>query len=317
MADLHGKDPSRYGVSTLCRLFGVSKQAYYKKRKINNMQDITMVAEVVAFSQAHRSVDPRIGCRKLWYMYTRDAGSVSRSVFEDILSANGLMLRVSRRRTRTTDSTHGLPVYPNLVYAVIPERPCQIWVADITYIRLVNADGSSRFCYMSIIMDAYSRYILGYYVGMTLESIYSVVALNIALDKSHRLGLDIKGLIHHSDRGVQYASDDYVNILKSNGILISMTENGNPTDNPQAERINSTVKNELLHGLTFSCLKDVIESLPQRIEYYNTQRPHMSLDNLTPYQALALTGKIKKKWRSYRDEAIENGNSDSQHNFVL
>lgn len=301
----------------LCRLFGVSKQAYYKKRETVNTHPCVTVAEVLTFCYAHRSVDPGIGCRKLWYMYMRDAGCISRRAFEGILADNGLMLRLRRRRTRTTDSTHGLPVYPNLVYSVIPERPCQIWVADITYIRLVNADGSTRFCYMSIVMDAYSRYILGYYVGMTLSSAYSIVALNIALDRSHRLGLDIRGLIHHSDRGVQYASEEYVNILKSNNILISMTENGNPTDNPQAERINSTVKNELLRGLSFTCINDITELLPSRIEYYNTKRPHMSLDNLTPFEALSHSGRMKKKWHSYRDEAIMKIDSGSDKDFVL
>ena len=197
-----------------------------------------------------------------------------------------------------------MPVYPNLVYSTVPERPCQIWVADITYIRLSNPDGTSRFCYMSTVMDAYSRYILGYYVGRTLETVYSVIALNIALETSHRLRLDTTGLIHHSDRGSQYASEEYVKILKDNHILISMTESGNPTDNPQAERINSTVRNELLHGLTFRDIADVMSQLPQRIEYYNTRRPHMSLDNLTPAQAISRCGHIKKRWHSYRDDAI-------------
>lgn len=157
-------------------------------------------------------------------------------------------------------------------------------------------------------MDAYSRYILGYYIGSSLETIHSLVALNIALENSHRLNLDITGLIHHSDRGVQYASEEYVKVLKDNQILISMTESGNPTDNPQAERINSTVKNELLHGLTFGSINDM-HKLPKRIEYYNTRRPHMSLDNLTPAQAISMNGRIRKRWHSYRDEAIDNQKS--------
>ena len=231
-----------------------------------------------------------------------------RRPFEDILASNNLMLRISRRRTRTTDSSHGLPVYPNLVYSVVPERPCQIWVADITYIRLHNADGTSRFCYMSIVMDAYSRYILGYYVGVGLDTVYSLVALNLALENSRRLGLDIEGLIHHSDRGVQYASADYVKVLKDSHILISMTENGNPTDNAQAERINSTVKNELLHGMTFGCIKEVNSRLPERIEYYNRRRPHMSLDYQTPEQVIRRSGEIRKRWHSYRDQAIAREN---------
>lgn len=262
------------------------------------------IAEILEFCRAERSIAPRLGCRKLWLLYTWEHEHVSRRAFEDILSANGLSLRMSRRRTRTTFSGHKLHVYPNLVYNIVPERPCQVWVADITYIRLHDPDGSTRFCYLSIIMDAYSRYIMGYYVGLSLETIHSLVALNIALENSRRLKLDTTKLIHHSDRGVQYASEEYVRTLKAQNILISMTESGNPKDNPQAERINSTVKNELLHGLTFSSINDVMSQLPARIDYYNTRRPHMSLDDRTPVQAITMSGEIRKQWHSYRDEAI-------------
>lgn len=305
MTVLHGKDPIRYTISGLCRLFGVSKQAYYKSLYKVREPYKPMVAEITEFCRAERSVDPRIGCRKLWLVYRGEHGSASRRTFEEILAANGLLLRITRRRIRTTDSAHGLPLYPNLVYSVIPVRPCQIWVADITYIRLHNADGSTRFCYLSTVMDAYSRYIMGYYVGRTLETVHSLVALNLALKTSHRLGLSLTGLIHHSDRGVQYASEDYVKVLNENHILISMTETGNPRDNPQAERINSTIKNELLHGLVFGSISDVMRELPPKIEYYNTRRPHMSLDNMPPAQALCRIGEIPKKWMSYRDLAIE------------
>lgn len=304
MVDLHGKNPIRYTVSGLCRLFGFSKQAYYKAPEVKSGPDKDLVAEIIVFTATQRDLDPRIGCRKLWHKYTCEERAISRRLFEDILAANSLMLRMSRKKTRTTDSTHGLPVYPNLIYSVIPDHPCQIWVSDITYVPLVNADGTTRFCYLSIVMDAYSRYILGYYVGHTLETIYSIIALNKALETCHRLRLDTTGLIHHSDRGVQYASKDYVKTLEINKIGISMTENGNPKDNPQAERINSTVKNELLHGLTFTSINDVMERLPRRIDYYNTQRPHMSLDYMTPLQALRHQGEIKKRWHSYRDAAI-------------
>lgn len=306
MTALHGKDPIRYTISGLCRLFGVSKQAYYKSLAKVRRPYKPLVAEITEFCRAERSVDPRIGCRKLWLVYGREHGGVSRRTFEEILAANGLLLRRARRRVRTTDSAHGLPLYPNLVYSIIPVRPCQIWVADITYIRLHAADGSTRFCYLSTVMDAYSRYIMGYYVGRTLETVHSLVALNLALEACHRLGLSLTGLIHHSDHGVQYASEEYVKTLNDNHILISMTETGDPRDNPQAERINSTIKNELLHGLAFGNIRDVMRELPPKIEYYNNRRPHMSLDNMTPAQALRRSGEIPKKWRSYRDMAIEN-----------
>lgn len=262
------------------------------------------MAKVTEFCRAERSIDPLIGGRKLWVIYKEEHEHISRNVFLSILAANGLVLRIPRRRTRTTLSGHGLRVYPNLVYSLIPGRPCEVWVADITYIRLYNADGTTRFCYLSIVTDAYSRYIMGYCVGLTLETVYSLVALNLALETSRRLGLDITGMIHHSDRGVQYASEDYVEVLKTNSISISMTEDSNPTDNSRAERINSTVKNELLHGLKFRDIQEVRGTLPDRVAYYNNRRPHMSLGGLTPAKALCKNGELKKQWKSYRDAAI-------------
>lgn len=288
----------------LCRLFGVTKQAYYKSHKETFALPHEKEVEIVAFCHAERQLDARIGCRKLWFLFNREVWAVSRRVFEDVLRTYGMMLKIRTRGTRTTNSMHGLPVYPNLVWSTLPERPCQIWVADITYIPLANPDGTTRFCYLSVVMDAYSRYIMGYYVGSTLKTIYSTFALTMALETSARLNLDLDGLTHHSDRGVQYASAEYVNVLRQNHIRISMTENGNPKDNPQAERVNSTVKNELTKGLRFHSIEQARVELDKRIAYYNTRRPHMSLNNLTPQEAIGYTGVLKKHWHSYRDEAI-------------
>jgi transposase InsO family protein len=262
--------------------------------------------EIVEFCRAERLIDPKIGCRKLWFIFIKEYWQVSRRLFESVLSAYDMMLKIRRRSVRTTNSMHGMPVYPNLVYDVIPQRPCEIWVADITYIPLQNADGTIRFCFLSIVQDAYSRYILGYYVGFSLSTVHSVVALTMAMEACKKMKLDMTNLIHHTDRGVQYASAEYVNILKNNHIRISMTENGNPKENPQAERINSTVKNELFNGLKFTSIKQVQETLERKVQYYNNRRPHMSLSYLTPFEALSRTGPIMKKWHSHRDAAIEN-----------
>ncbi len=291
-------------MSGLCQLFGVTKQAYYKHHKDPYALPWEKEAEIAAFCRAERQLAPAMGCRKLWIVFSREHWAVSRRIFEDVLRAYGLMLRIKRRTVRTTNSMHGLPVYPNLVYSIIPQRPCQIWVADITYISLKNVDGTGRFCYLSIVMDAYSRYIMGYYVGATLDTVYTSVALVMALETSTRLHLDTTGLIHHSDRGVQYASAEYVKVLTKNKILISMTEDSDPKGNAQAERINSTVKNELLQGMEFSSIGQVREELEKRVSYYNNRRPHMSLSYKTPAEAMEQQGLIKKKWHSYRDEAI-------------
>lgn len=112
-------------------------------------------------------------------------------------------------------------------------------------------------------------------------------------------------LIHHSDRGVQYASLEYTKMLKKHKIRISMTESGDPKDNAQAERINNTVKNELLNGERFYCIEDLRTALDKAVDFYNNRRPHMSIDYLTPSQASYCTGELKKHWKSYRDMAIK------------
>ena len=159
-----------------------------------------------------------------------------------------------------------------------------------------------RFCFLTLIMDAYSKRILGRYVAPTLETSYCLKALKMAIDTLPDGFAD--KLIHHSDRGCQYASADYINRLTKNNITPSMTENGNPKDNAMAERINNTVKNELLHGKTFTSIRQVVEALDDAIEFYNQERPHSSLDWHTPNEAHEMTGEMKKHWHSWREDAI-------------
>ena len=188
---------------------------------------------------------------------------------------------------------------------LIPQRPNQLWVSDITYIVVyLNAQtGEYDFCYLSLVTDYYTKEIIGWCVGETLEAKFAIEALNMALT---RLGdKSPADLIHHSDRGVQYASYDYTGILKKNGIKISMTERGDPKDNAVAERINGIIKNELLMGMSFFSVEDVRKSLEVAINFYNNERPHMSLDWKTPAEAALCTGELKKKWTSYRENAIK------------
>lgn len=305
MSNLHGKDPARYKVAGLCRLFGVSKQAYYKTRgRGPRALSAETAVSILEFARAERTLDPGMGCRKLWRMYTAENPWVSRAEFGLLMGSCGMMLRRRQTRVRTTVSSHGLPLYPDLVHSTVPDHPCQIWVADITYVRLHNADGSVRFAFLSVVMDSFSRYIQGYCLGRSLETVYTSAALLMALDEAARMHLDITGLIHHSDRGVQYASADYVKILRDNGIAISMTQDGNPKDNPQSERVNSTIKNELLKGVRLTSIDEGWGVLGERIRYYNERRPHMSLGGMTPAQALRCTGPLKKEWHSFRDDAI-------------
>lgn len=184
----------------------------------------------------------------------------------------------------------------------IPTGPNQLWVSDITYI-IIWVDASHYiFCYLSLILDAYTEEIIGWSVGPTLETTYPLEALKMALKRIE--GKTDIHLIHHSDRGCQYASSEYIKLLNDNNILISMTESGDPKDNAQAERINNTMKNELLKGMRFCNIDEVIAAVARAVDFYNNERPHMSIDMMTPAMAAFCEGEIKKHWVSLRERAI-------------
>jgi transposase InsO family protein len=285
----------------------VTRQAFYKRDEDALYQRLALERFVVQFVLETREKDPKIGTDKLWRMYQRrfsDEYRVGRDVFRSIMHERGLNLRRRLRAVRTTDSRHNLPTYPNLVKSVIPLRPNHIWVSDITYVEIEDPSSPQgyRFVFLTIVMDAYSKRILGWYVAPTLEAAYSIKALAMVVKTLPEGFSDT--LIHHSDRGTQYASTAYINVLKANNIVPSMTENGNPKDNAMAERINSTVKNELLHGKTFNSLRQVAEALRKAVKFYNSERPHSSLDWHTPDEAHRMQGEMKRHWHSWREEAI-------------
>lgn len=252
-----------------------------------------------------RIKDPGIGGSKLWHMYRRDFRGndpIGRDGFADIIDRHQLKVRQKIRKPRTTDSSHGLPTYPNLVKDLIPTIPDQLWVSDITYVPIWLDATHYVFCYLSLILDAYTEEIIGQSVGPTLETTYPLEALQMALGRIE--GKDGIALIHHSDRGCQYASSDYIKLLSDNHIRISMTETGDPKDNAQAERINNTMKNELLKDMRFTCIEEVRRAVARAVDFYNNERPHMSLDMMTPATAAHCVGEIPKRWVSYREKAI-------------
>lgn len=186
-------------------------------------------------------------------------------------------------------------------------RPNQLWVSDITYITIWKSEDEYLFCYLSIVMDDYHKEIVGYAVHETLETAGCLQALDMALKATAHERT--QKLIHHSDRGTQYASSVYVTKLKANGIEVSMTENGDPKENAASERINNTVKNELLRGERFTSVRQVRETLARRIKFYNEERPHMSLNMYTPRECRNMTGVFDKKWDRKREKYLkpENG----------
>lgn len=289
----------RHSVAGLCRLFGVSKQAYYKHVD-HVFARLAHERFLLEYVRSVRELDPGMGGEKLWLLYKEYFPSthcLGRDAFLAVLKEHGLMLRKHRKGCRTTDSNHGLPVYPDLVGNLLVTRANQVWVSDITYI--LRDEG---FCYLSIVTDAYTHEIVGWFVGPTLESIYTLEALKMACTRLE--GTDIN-LIHHSDRGTQYASLLYTSHLKGLNIQISMTQSGDPKDNALAERINGILKTEFLNHHSFKDIAQVRLKVKQAIGFYNNQRPHRSLDMMTPVQARERTGLIKKRWKSDKDKYRE------------
>ena len=290
----------------LCRLFGKSKQAYYKYDEDALLKRLAEQDFAIQFIKEIRKKDPGLSGKKLWYMYSKELGEVcpiGRDRFASIVDEFGFKVRLRVRAPQTTDSTHGLPTYPNLVKDFIPTAPNTLWVSDITYITIWLDEYHYAFCYLSLVLDAYTEEIVGWSIGDTLETAYPLEALRMALERLK--GAEEVNLIHHSDRGCQYASKEYVALLASHGIRISMTESGDPKDNAQAERINNTMKNELLRDMRFVSIEQVREAVSKAVVFYNEERPHMSINMMTPREAAGCTGEIGKLWRSRRAEAVK------------
>lgn len=309
MRRLYAQSSGMYTMSELCGLFGKSKQAYYKHDEDAELRRAASEDFAIQYIREVRTKDPGIGGLKIWIMYRREFGgaaSIGRDCFCDIFDRLGLKTRRRRRSVRTTDSSHGNPLYPNLVKTLIPLRFCELIVGDITYIPLTDsATGERTFCYASLLLDSYSKALLGYSIGETLSSVYPIEALEMAMGVMVAHNVDLSLVIHHSDRGTQYTSVEYIRILKKNHIKISMTEAGNPKDNPEAERINNTLKNELFKDMVFNDIRQVREAMRTAVPFYNYERPHRSIEMRTPMEAVGCTGRFKRAWISYRENAID------------
>ena len=216
--------------------------------------------------------------------------SIGRDAFFDLLSERKLLVRKRKRiKPITTFSDHWMRKYPNLIEGFYPTAPNQLWVSDITYV--VVGDG---FAYLSLITDAYSRKIVGFYISVDLSAEGCIKALKMALNNNPVLGR----LIHHSDRGSQYCCSDYVKILNDINIKISMTQNGDPRENAIAERVNGILKDELLDKVYLD-YKQAVKGVSVAISTYNHQRPHGSIDYLTPFEAHFRSGELKRRWKNY------------------
>jgi Transposase and inactivated derivatives len=261
-------------VSQLCRAAGVSRSGYYRslKASVDKTEEMKLRDEIQKIAlknnaYGYRSITGELRRRK-WVV---NGKRVLRIMRED----NLLCLR-RRLFVRTTNSDHKLPVYPNLARELKVNGLNQLWVADITYIRLVN-----EFVYLAVILDSFSRRVIGWTLGRTLESHLALDALRMAINR----GRVKAGLVHHSDRGSQYASRVYTDLLVDRGIQISMSRRGNPYDNAQAESFMKTLKYEEVYRSEYRDIDEARRCIRRFIEsVYNRNRVHSALGYLPPVE---------------------------------
>lgn len=237
-----------------------------------------MIVELV---HAIRHYQPKIGGKKLYSLLKQDIDRISeekigRDKFFDILRSQDLLVKRKRKYIHTTDSFHRFRVYKNRLREQKLTGPDQAYVSDITYLR--TREG---FVYLFLITDAWSRKIVGWSLSESLSIEGGIKALKMAIKQCSQT----QEVIHHSDRGVQYCSHDYVALLKKNKMIISMTEENHCYENGLAERVNGILKDEFLLDETFADKEVALKAVKQAIESYNTRRPHWSLQLRTPWQA--------------------------------
>lgn len=258
-------------------MLGYSRQYFYKhcQQTKQQLQQARQVKELVA---RERKILPRLGTRKLYHLIRAqlESGHIrfGRDKLFNLLRENQLLILPHRRYVQTTFSKHWLRQYPNLIKDLVITQPDQVWVSDITYVK--TDEGT---CYLNLVTDACSRKIMGYALADNMEAKEMKQAFEMAL--GNRENCD-SSLIHHSDRGVQYCSAQYVALAQRNTISMSMTQNGDPYENALAERMNRTLKEEFGLGDVLPTRLHARLLVQQAVEIYNNRRPHLSLLLQTP-----------------------------------
>ncbi len=282
------------GLNILCRLVGKSRQAFYNREKQEEQHqfDVSIILELV---MRERLIAKRVGSKKL-HLILKDelekhAISLGKDKFHEILKANDLIVKRRKRGPKTTNSRHKLPLYPNIAKNLFIDRSELMWVSDITYIRVGH-----DFSYLILITDSYSRKVVGYNFNQRMDVKLCMLALKNALAQR---SYPERRLMHHSDRGSQYCALDYTRILTDLSIPISMTESGDPLDNPLAERMNRIFKDTFGLDERFCDYDAAKNAVDKAVKYNNHRLPHTSIDLLTPEHAHHRIGKLKKHWKWY------------------
>ena len=292
---------ARVNLVRLCRLLGLTRQAYYQhfwQQEVTSIEESLVLSQVASIRSNHRVMGGRKLYEKLYPFFLEHQIKMGRDALFELLAKNNLLVKKRRRRFITTFSNHWLKKWPNLIRQMEVTRVNQLWVSDITYWKI-----GERYSYISLITDAYSHKIVGYHLAQTLESVETIKALTMALNNLPKQ-LQVT-LIHHSDRGVQYCSENYVKLLQDNNIQISMTENGDPLENAIAERINGILKSEYLKHYQVGTLTEAIKVLDTAIKLYNHDRPHFSISLLTPEQVHSKEINVEKLWKNYYHKNIK------------
>jgi transposase InsO family protein len=245
-----------------------------------------IIKEEMVLTAVHRirtkAETNRWGGRKLQKLVNEELASmnihIGRDMLFDLLREKNMLVRTRKRRYFTTQSHHWLRKYDNLIQDKEISGPNQLWVADITYVK---GNGQDKVFYLYLITDAYSQKIVGWHLTNDLKASSAVVALKMALKANKG---QIENLVHHSDRGVQYCSEEYVTQLNAHSISISMTNPGSPQENAIAERVNGILKEEWLYDQVFDNLTKTHKKMKKFISIYNSLRPHTSLKSKTPEQ---------------------------------
>jgi putative transposase len=268
-------------VSALCDWLAVHRAGYYRWRAPRPTEPVEM--ELRDAIQQIAVKFPAYGYRRITAELKRNRFEVNHKRVLRLMRQDNLLCLRHKSFLVTTDSRHALPVYPNLAAKIKPSGINQLWVADITYIRL-------EFVYLGVILDSYSRRVVGWALSRTLEAELTLSALRMAI----RQRKPMPGLVHHSDRGVQYACRAYVDLLKQHGVAISMSRSGNPYDNAQAESFIKTLKYEEVYRTEYRDLPEAYASIGEFIErVYNAQRLHSALGYVPPTEFEQNAGEVQ------------------------